>query len=210
MEEKINIGSNVYLPMPVALVGSVYYGKTNFMEVGWISRVNANPPMICIGVNKGHQTCIAVLRSKVFSVNFPDPSLVAETDFCGLNSAKDTDKSQVFETFTGQLKNAPMISKCPLCMECRLEKTMEFASNIVFVAKIVACYTQSEYITDGRIDFEKVNPLFVTMPDNRYWTLGENIAQAWHVGREFVPSDGNAGGGDGKTANRADSGPNPA
>jgi flavin reductase (DIM6/NTAB) family NADH-FMN oxidoreductase RutF len=43
---KIRINANVFMyPMPVVLVGATVKGKPNFMAVGWVSRVNANPPM---------------------------------------------------------------------------------------------------------------------------------------------------------------------
>ena len=43
-------------PMPVVLVGAMIKGKPNFMAVDWVSRVNANPPMLAIGINKAHHT----------------------------------------------------------------------------------------------------------------------------------------------------------
>jgi len=39
---------------------------------------------------------------------------VEATDWCGLHSGKRTDKSKVFETFAGELENAPMIKACRL------------------------------------------------------------------------------------------------
>jgi flavin reductase (DIM6/NTAB) family NADH-FMN oxidoreductase RutF len=57
MAEKIKINNNVFVyPMPVTLLGANVEGKANFMALGWVSRVNANPPMIGVGVNKSHYT----------------------------------------------------------------------------------------------------------------------------------------------------------
>jgi len=56
---------------------------------------------------------------------------VEATDWCGLHSGKRTDKSKVFETFAGELENAPMIKACRLTAECRLVKTVEFPVDTV-------------------------------------------------------------------------------
>jgi flavin reductase (DIM6/NTAB) family NADH-FMN oxidoreductase RutF len=57
MGEKISIENNVFIyPMPVTLVGTLVDERVNFMTVGWISRVNGNPPYISIGINKNHHT----------------------------------------------------------------------------------------------------------------------------------------------------------
>ena len=52
---KINIEANTYIyPNPVTLVGTEVEGRANFMALGWVSRVNAKPPLVGIGVNRLH------------------------------------------------------------------------------------------------------------------------------------------------------------
>jgi flavin reductase (DIM6/NTAB) family NADH-FMN oxidoreductase RutF len=128
--EKINIGNNVFVyPMPVTLVGTQVEGRVNFMTVGWISRVNANPPYIGIGINKNHYTARGILENKGFSVNFPSADMVKKTDYCGIVSGRKEDKSKLFEVFYGKFETAPMIKECPLNLECGLVETMEFPTN---------------------------------------------------------------------------------
>ena len=47
--------------------------------------------------------------------------MMEKTDFCGLVSGRDIDKAALFDVFYGELKTAPMITECPLSLECRLE-----------------------------------------------------------------------------------------
>ena len=55
--EKISTGKNVFVfPMPVTLLGVNVREKANFMALGWVTRVNANPPMIGCGVGRHHYT----------------------------------------------------------------------------------------------------------------------------------------------------------
>ena len=38
--------------MPVVLVGATVDGKPNYMAVAWFSKVNSNPPMMMISLDK--------------------------------------------------------------------------------------------------------------------------------------------------------------
>ena len=49
--EKIKIASNAFVyPMPMVIVGTKTGGKINYMAVGWVTRVNFNPPMIAVAL----------------------------------------------------------------------------------------------------------------------------------------------------------------
>ncbi len=184
--EKIHIGTQSFLyPMPVVLVGTVVNGRPNFMTVGWISRVNFKPPLLGMGISKGHYTAKGILENKAFSVNIPSASMAEITDYCGIVSGKKQDKSWLFDLFYGEVKTAPMIRECPLTMECRLDQTVELPSNYLFIGEIAGVYTEEQYITDGCPDIEKMNPLSLTMPDNRYWKTGECAGSAWKMGKNW-------------------------
>jgi flavin reductase (DIM6/NTAB) family NADH-FMN oxidoreductase RutF len=181
--KKINIGNNVFVyPMPVTLVGTQVEGRVNFMTMGWISRVNANPPYIGIGINKNHYTTKGIMENGGFSVNFPSSDMVEKTDYCGIVSGRKEDKSKLFEVFYGKFETAPMIKECPLNLECGLVETMEFPTNYLFVGEILAAYSEEQYMTDGKLDIEKMKPLLLTMPDNSYWTVGDYKKPAWKTG----------------------------
>jgi flavin reductase (DIM6/NTAB) family NADH-FMN oxidoreductase RutF len=183
--DKINIGNNVFIPMLVVIVGANVEGKANFMAVGWITRANAQPPMLAIGINKAHYTPLGIRENGTFSVNFPSADMVEKTDYCGIVSGRKTDKSKIFKVFYGETKTAPMIEECPLCMECKVMETVDLPSNTLFIGEIVRAYTDKLFLTDGKPDFKKINPLLFTMPDNSYWAMGEYIAKAWYVGKKF-------------------------
>lgn len=113
--EKIKINNNVFVyPMPVTLLGANVKGKVNFMALGWVTRVNANPPMLGIGVHKSHYTTEGIKENKSFSVNFPEAEMIIETDYCRLVSGENVDKSSLFEVFYGELETTPMIRECTL------------------------------------------------------------------------------------------------
>lgn len=168
--------------MPLALVGTMFVGAPSFMAAGWVTRVNASPPQIGVGVSRNHATADAILDKRQFSVCLPNRNSLEKADFCGLCTAKETDKSRVFEVFFGELKAAPMIAECPLCMECALSKVVELPSNFFFIGDIRGVHADADSVEDGRLDPKKADSVFLTMPDNSYWSLGDKLGQAWRMG----------------------------
>ncbi|MEM2146315.1 MAG: flavin reductase family protein, partial [Candidatus Jordarchaeaceae archaeon] len=125
---KKEIGAkNYFYPMPVTLVGANVNGKPNYLTVAFCGMVNLNPPLISVSLNKTHYTNQGIRENKTFSVNIPSAEMAIVTDYCGLFSGSRVDKSQIFETFYGKLKTAPMIKECPLNLECKLVKTLDFS-----------------------------------------------------------------------------------
>jgi flavin reductase (DIM6/NTAB) family NADH-FMN oxidoreductase RutF len=184
--EKKQIGNNFFIPMPVVLVGTQVKGKDNFMAVGWCARANGNPPMILCAIGNHHYTPKGIAETKTFSVNIPSSDLLEKTDYCGIVSGEKTDKSHVFDVFYGSLKTAPMIKACPVSLECRLVQTVPLPTHTLFIGEIVAAYADGRVMKDGKPDFTAIDPLFLTMPDNRYWTLGKYAGDAWSVGKNLI------------------------
>ena len=181
--EKIRLDPNQLPPMPVALAGTMVEGRVNFMAAGWITRLGFKPPLIGVSINHRQWTGSGIQETGAFSLCFPGPALVEKTDYCGLVSGRNADKSAVFDVFYGDVPGAPMIRECPLCLEMRLYQTVALPANTFFIGEIVAAWADGEILAEGQVDMEKFQPLLLTMPDNRYWTLGSPVADAWSVGK---------------------------
>jgi flavin reductase (DIM6/NTAB) family NADH-FMN oxidoreductase RutF len=186
MDNKIKINNNAFVyPMPMVLVGSKINGQANFMPVGWVARMNANPPLIGAAMGKRHFTNQGIHEHQEFSINIPDVKLITATDYCGLVSGQNTNKATVFDLFYGILNNSPMIKACPICMECKLVQTIDFPSNTLFVGEIINVYTEEKFLTDGKPDPIKIDPFTLTMPDNNYWSIGQQLGKAWNIGKNL-------------------------
>ena len=173
-------------PTPTTIVATVVDGKVNFLTIAHVGIMNfGKPEYISISPNKIHHSNTGIKEHGTFSVNIPGEDLIKETDYVGIISGKKNDKSAVFETFSGELENAPMIERCPINMECRLYKTVDFPKHDLFIGEIVETYVDEEVETDGKVDFAKVKPLLFDMPQAHYWKLGDKIAKCWNVGKEL-------------------------
>ena len=181
--DKITIDKSLFcLPWTQTILGTYLEGKINFMALDWLTRVNFNPPMLGICVNKHHASHGAILNTKEYSVNVPTVDMVDITDYTGLVSGKRVDKSKLFEVFYGELKAAPMIVNCPITIECRVIEVVSLPTNSFFIGEIVSIFSEEKFLTDGKPDVKKINPFLLTMPDNRFWSVGDCIGKAWNAG----------------------------
>src|SRR5512143_1054298 len=116
---KTTLGPMPYISvMPTILVGANVRGKANYMTAAWATVACMAPPMVCVALNKARYTVQGIDRNHSFSLNVPAAGQVTETDHCGLVSGSQVDKSGVFTSFYGILKNAPMAAECPVNIEC--------------------------------------------------------------------------------------------
>jgi flavin reductase (DIM6/NTAB) family NADH-FMN oxidoreductase RutF len=79
-----------------------------------------------------------------------------------------------------------MIQECPVNLECRLMQTVPLPTNTLYIGEIVGAYADENVIRNGKPDFPDIDPLFLTMPDNKYWTLGKYAGDAWSAGKELI------------------------
>lgn len=190
MKQRLEQTSLFCLPWTQTILGTHLQGRVNFMALDWLTRVNFNPAMLGICVNRLNGSYEAIMETKEFSINVPSVDMVAETDYTGLVSGKRVDKSNLFEVFYGELAAAPMIRKCPLTMECRVTQQVELPTNCFFIADLVGLYSEEQYLTDSKPDADKIRPFLLTMPDNRYWAIGECIGKAWNTGKALRADTG--------------------
>jgi flavin reductase (DIM6/NTAB) family NADH-FMN oxidoreductase RutF len=176
---------NALYPSLTTIVGAVVDGRPNFLAVAHVGIMNhGTPQYISIGLNKKHYTPQGIRQHGQFSVNIPSRYLMVETDYVGLVSGRNTDKSEVFEVFYGDLPQAPMIAQCPVTMECRLHSTIDFASHDIFIGEIVATHAEPEVLGEGGcIDVVKVAPLLFDMGSRSYYDLGSPLGGCWSVGK---------------------------
>jgi len=183
--KKKKLGPTTLLfPMPVVLVGTVVDSKVNFMTAAWCGIANQKPPAISVAIRKSRLTLRGVQENGVFSINIPSAVQVQKTDYCGIYSGRKIDKSSLFEVFYGDLKKVPLIMGAPLNLECKVLNTVEIGTHDLVVGEIVQTHVTDSVLEDGTPVPEKINPLiYCTGAVKGYYTLGNRVAQAFHIGK---------------------------
>jgi flavin reductase (DIM6/NTAB) family NADH-FMN oxidoreductase RutF len=177
-------------PMPVVIVGANVNGKANFETLAYVGIIEYKPPLISIASYETHHTNIGIRKNRTFSVNTPTESIIEATDYYGIVSGKDADKSEVLDVFYGELKTAPMIHKSPLNLECKVIKIIDLKelvdvekSHTLFIGEVMNAYADDEYLTEGTPDITKLKTFTYSL--GKYWKIGKELAEAWKVGKVY-------------------------
>lgn len=167
---------NLLSPLPAILVGANVNGRPNYLVIGYSCPFDFGK-YIFFSLYKKRFTRQGIHENKTFSVNIPSADLVKETNIAGSKSGRDYDKTVLFDTFYGDLKTAPMISQCPINIECEIAEILDYDSNEGIIGRVVKSYVDPDCLTeDGKLDFRKVHPiLWATGGDFNYYNLGERL-----------------------------------
>jgi flavin reductase (DIM6/NTAB) family NADH-FMN oxidoreductase RutF len=171
---KRNLGAvNALYPMPIVIVGTEVDGKTNYNAIAHVGIVDHNTLSVSMG--KIHYSNRGIKQNRTLSINLVSSEMIEKMSYVGSVSGADTDKSQVFENFHGSLTGAPMVKEASICMECEVIHILDRPEFDVFIVKIVNTYCEEAVITDGHVDYARVESIFYDMPSFGYWKLGEKI-----------------------------------
>lgn len=182
--DRVNLRINRFFfpAMPVVLVGSMVEGRANFMAAAFVGQVNFSPPMLMVSIGD-HATRDWIARTGQFSLCVPSRALIPRVDLVGLVSGRRVDKSSVFRVFFGALPGAPLVHECPVNVGLSLHASMDLQGDVLMVGKIEEVLASRDVLSaDGLVDLAKVDPFFLSMPDNIYWSLGAPCGVAWHDG----------------------------
>jgi flavin reductase (DIM6/NTAB) family NADH-FMN oxidoreductase RutF len=62
---------------------------------------------------------------------------------------------------------------------------VDLPTNTLFIGEIVNIYSEEKYLENGKPDVKKMRPFLLTMPDNRFWSVGEHVGNAWKDGVKY-------------------------
>lgn len=183
--QKAQLGAvNALYPSLTTIVGTQVNGKPNWLTIAHVGIMNhAKTHLLSIGVHKNHYSCQGILEHNTFSINIPSREMLIVTDYVGLVSGKRTDKSELFETYYGELKTAPMIAECPISMELRLDQVVDVKTHNVFIGEVVQTYADERVLEENKIHYGKADPILFDFQRAKYWSIGEEIGNPWNAGK---------------------------
>jgi len=175
--QKIELTKNLLSPLPVVIVGALVEKRPNFLVIGYISPFDFGK-YIFFSLYKKRYTRIGIHENQTFSVNIPSVDLLEEVNICGSKSGRDFDKSKLFEVFYGELETAPLISQCPISIECRVKEILDYDPNEGIIGKVVKSHIDEDCLVNNKLDMRKVKPIiWATGGDFNYYELGNRISE---------------------------------
>lgn len=174
-------------PIPAVIVGALVNGKPNYCTIAFCGVVNLSPPMISIECGPSHYTTKGIIKNMEFSINIPSIDMVEITDYIGIKSGDAIDKSELFEVFYGDLKNAPLLTKAPVNHACKVVKIVELANRKdLYIGQVINSFVSEKYLTNEIPDIKKINPIIYSPSNRSYWSVGQEIGKAYKIGRQYV------------------------
>lgn len=190
MKENLKPRSMMY-PAP-AVVASAYdeNGKADACTLAFATMCSHKPPAILIAINSTlkRKTLADIFQTKEFCLGFPSADQVAEADYLGIVSGYDSDKLEDvnFTHQKAEFVNAPIINEFKVSLECRVIDINPVGSHTQITGEIVNVVADSGVLDkNGKIDFEKLNPLGYDDVSHSYFEIGARLAKAFKVGLKF-------------------------
>lgn len=131
-----------YPEQVVIAIAKDKHGKANPVTLGWTMIASGDPPMMAIGVYKGHYTVKCIRHSKCWTLVYPSADMAKAALFFGSHSGRDTNKLAEFPCKTSPAKkiDSVLLTDAVANFECRLVKQIATGDHITFVGQIVCSY----------------------------------------------------------------------
>lgn len=159
-------------PVPSVMVSCGSMEKPNIITIGWTGIINSDPPMTYISVRSSRYSHDIIEKSGEFVINLVPSRLAKAMDFCGVKSGRDVDKfgSQGLTPEKADTVSAPLITECPLNMECKVTDIIRMPSHDMFMAEITAVHIDDKYVDEkGAYDFGAMD--LVAYNHGKYYRL---------------------------------------
>lgn len=148
-------------PVPKVLVSCRGLdGEDNALAVGYCGNCSYAPPMIMVGIVPTRYSYHMIKESGCFVVNIADEKDQETFDYLGKISKRDSDKlkDKGVKLEDGIVVNAPILTDCPVNIECTVVDSIMTGSHEMFIGKVEYVHADENLVQeDGTIDFSQIN-----------------------------------------------------
>ncbi len=183
--------STPLLPTPVVLLSVAGEGKKpNMITLAWVGVVCSQPPMISVAIRPSRHSHGLVNAAREFVVNIPRAGQVAKVDAAGVISGKDHDKFKElgFTAASASKVGAPLITECPVNIECVVRHQLLLGVHDLFIAEVVAVqYDEDVVDSRGRLKVAALDAF--AYAEGEYWSLGERLGSYGQAAKSLKPAE---------------------
>ncbi|WNY26137.1 flavin reductase family protein [Methanolapillus millepedarum] len=168
-------------------------GRADAMTAAWAGIANSTPASVFVAIRPGRYTYENILERREFTVCIPSEEYATHADYFGIESGRETDKFEaagLTPVRAGKV-NAPYVAEFPMYLSCKLKDRMNLGSHFVIIGEIIDVRVQEKMLdSDGKIDLKKLKPLVYAPDSMKYFGVGDEIGQAFKIGKEFKKQKG--------------------
>ncbi len=187
MKEDWKAGTMVY-PVPAIMVscGDID-GEANIFTASWTGTICTNPPMCYVSIRPERYSYDIIKDRMEFALNLSTKALAKETDWCGVVSGRKFDKFKETGLTKDRAKfiSAPLISECPISIECKVKDIIKLGSHDMFIANVVNVRVDDKYINKdtGALDLYSADML--SYCHGEYFNLGDFVGYfGWSISKK--------------------------
>lgn len=135
-------------------------GENNVLAVAYCCNCSYDPPMVMVGIVPTRYSYHMIKESGCFVVNLVDKNYKQTFDYLGSHSKRDGDKFEGMniQLQEGKIVNAPILSDCPVNIECKVIDSIVTGSHEMFIGKVEYVHASEKLVDEkGNIDFSQIN-----------------------------------------------------
>ena len=133
---------------PVVL-GSVGGSKDNVITLAMCHVFSFRPALLGVGIAPKRFSHALFKESKDFAINIPDKKMLRAVEICGSKSGRKVDKFEAAGLTKEKAEKigSPLVSECPVNIECVKVKEIETGDHTWFIGEVVAARRDASYRT---------------------------------------------------------------
>ena len=135
-------------------------GHNNALVVGFTTNAGLDPAMVMVGIVPTRHSHHMVKETGCFVVNLPKKSFQREYNYLGSHSGRDEDKFAALDLkwTNATYVNAPLLTDCPVSIECSVVESAQPGTHELFVGKVEAVHVDEEYLdANGNVLWNKMD-----------------------------------------------------
>lgn len=137
-------------------------GKNNALAVAYSCNCSFDPPMVMVGIVPSRYSYNIVKETGVFVVNIVTKEQKEMFDYLGSHSGRDEDKFSKLniKVEEGIKVNAPLLTDCPVNIECKVVDSIVTGSHVMFVGKVEYVHANKTLVDEkGNINYSEIDLL---------------------------------------------------
>lgn len=188
-----DLGVRPYLfPMPTYMIGT--YNEDDSVDVMMMAWGGiCAEDMVALNLEENHKTVANIKARKAFTLAVPGTDTLKESDFFGIatsNKMKNKFARSGLHAVKSGRVDAPIIKEYPVTLECEAVEFQDQPYGLRILGRIVNVIADEKVLDDkGRIDAGKLHAFAFDQMQNGYYTIGEEIGQAWHSGMDYMKKE---------------------
>lgn len=176
-------------PLPAVMVSCGDMENSNVITVAWCGITNTIPPKTYVSIRPSRYSYNIIKEKKEFVINLTPSALAKKADWCGIYTGKRVDKFKEcgFTKERASKIDAPLISECPISIECKVTDIIPLGSHDMFLADIVAVNVEKSLLEGDKLCINRAH--LCAFAHGEYYKLGERIGKfGFSVKKKKMPN----------------------